>query len=120
MSIEEFINEIDGVLIDSTLISEVEKPYEIKLPDYIGKILSFDKNGISFGDNKRLLSLSEVINAVEDLHVDFIQMRKIPLFDTGDNDFIVYSFEDGVWELFNIVDKCVFHQSSNLEELLLM
>lgn len=45
-------------------------------------------------------------------------MGTIPLFDTGDNDFIIYSFEDSTWNMFNIVDRCEFYQSSDLSHLL--
>ena len=120
MGVEEFINSIENIPINSELILGIEKVYEVKLPEYIGKILSFDANGYFFGDNKRLLSVKEIIDAYEDLHVDFKSMGTIPLFDTGDNDFVLYSFEDNSWKMFNIVDRCEFYQSSDLITLLLM
>ncbi len=120
MNIEEFIDEIDTISIKPEVTSEIEATYGMELPNLIKKILSFDSNGYFFGDNKRLLSFVEINTADEDLHVEFISMKIIPLFDTGDNDFIVYSSEDEKWELFNIIDKCAFYKSPELKELLLM
>ena len=120
MSIEEFINGIDDISVNSELVAEIEGIYEISLSDYLGKILSFNAEGYFFGNNKRLLSINEIKTAEEDLHVCFKLLKMLPLFDTGDNDFVVYSFEDNTWKLFNIIDKCDFYQSADLKSLLLI
>ncbi|MCR5049280.1 MAG: hypothetical protein K6A37_10040 [Saccharofermentans sp.] len=120
MGVEEFISSIEKITINSELSSKVEEEYHAELSEYVRKILSFDANGYFFGDNKRILSINEILTADDELHVNFKQLKLVPIFDTGDNDFIVYSYEDDIWKLFNIVDRIEFHQSPNLSELLLI
>ncbi len=120
MNADNFINIIDSISINPEATASIEATYGVDLPDSIKRILSFDLDGHFFGNNKRLLSLDEIITADEELHVGFKSMKIIPLFDTGDNDFIVYSCEENTWVLYNIVDKCAFYQSTELKELLQM
>lgn len=45
-------------------------------------------------DGLRVLSASEIIQAEEDLHVNFIEKQFLPVADCGDNNFVVYHFAD--------------------------
>ena len=71
-----------------------------------------------FIDGTRLLTYNEILGAEEDLGVNFIQLHLLPLFDCGENDFIVYNISKNRWSLFNIIDECVFKETKTLEELL--
>ena len=120
MGIQDYLDSIENVNVDSELISSIEREYDAELTEYVKKIISFDANGYFFGECKRLLSANEILTADEELHVNFKELKMIPIFDIGDNDFILYSFEDDMWKLFNIVDRCEFDQNSDLSELLLI
>jgi len=63
------------------------------------------------------LSHNEILNASEEFNVDFIGLQLVPVFDTGDNDYIVFDIKNGNWCKFNIVDSIQFKQKSLLNEL---
>ncbi len=75
--------------------------------------------GIFFdGTFCRKLSTSEILNAKEMLHVDFPAAGILPVFDCGDNDFIVYRLTDKKWVKFNIVDETSFSESEDWKKLI--
>ena len=53
------------------------------------------KNQNKIYENARLLSLEEILNAPEELSVDFVSHGLLPVFDVFDNDFICYQTKDG-------------------------
>lgn len=72
-----------------------------------------------FLDNSyRLLSYDEILNAEEELQVEFGKQGILPLIDRGENDFISYGTKDGTWFVFNIVDEIKFKEKESLSELL--
>lgn len=75
-----------------------------------------------YKDNKnaRLLLAQEIIDASEDMQVDFESFSLIPVFDIFDNDFICFQIKNGKWCVFNIVDEISFKTDKTLEELLLL
>lgn len=117
MNKQEYLQTLDNIEIDINMVSTVEKIYEGQISDIAKRIISNSKSTI-FIDETRLLSYNEILDAEEDLGVNFIQKQLLPLFDCGDNDFIVYHISNGKWSLFNIIDECVFKNASSFEELL--
>ena len=105
------------IKLNAKRISVVEETYEGKFADIVNKIISTCDKTL-FIDSTRLLTYNEILNAEEDLGVNFIQLQLLPLFDCGDNDFIVYHISKKCWSLFNIIDECVFKETNTLEELL--
>ena len=69
-------------------------------------------------DIKGVGKKNEIINASEDLKVDFVTNKMIPLVDCGENDFIVYHFDTKKWSMYNIIDNCAFMERESLEGLL--
>lgn len=118
MTKKEYLEKVLRAVIDDAKVSKVQKIYGCKLPDIIQKIVSNSDEATFFDDDTRILSLDEIVDAEKDLHVDFISKKIIPLADCGDNDFIVYHFEDDVWSKFNIVDETIFKKRNDLSELL--
>lgn len=116
MTGKEFILQLINESADKDVIKEIEAKYGMKLPMIVQKIVSYSHESIFFENGGRTLSTNEVLEASEDLHVDFSALKILPLFDTGDNDFIVYCIESDSWAKFNIIDECFFKQKKSLEE----
>ena len=62
--------------------------------------------------------ITEIINATADLEVDFVAHALLPIFDIGDNDFVVFDFSENCWCLFNIVDEIKFRKTKDLINVL--
>lgn len=118
MTKNEYLIEITNCNIDEAKVTTMERKYHNELPDIVKKIISFSNETIIFDDEWRSLSFIEIYNAKEDLHVDFITEKIIPLIDCGENDFIIYNFKKNNWSKFNIIDDCFFKQKITLEELI--
>lgn len=116
MTGKEFILQLKNESAHKDIVKEIEVKYGIKLPMNVQKIVSCSRESIFFENGWRTLSAKEVLEASEDLHVDFGTLKVLPLFDTGDNDFIVYCFTSDSWAKFNIIDECFFKQKKLLEE----
>lgn len=119
MTKKEYIESLAGMEIDDVKAKKIEKIYGATLPDSVKKIISSVDNTIFFDDDYRMLSLSEIEDAEKDLHVEFRKKSIIPLVDCGENDFIVYHFNDKFWSKFNIIDETVFKKRNTIEELLM-
>ncbi|MBT9146549.1 MAG: hypothetical protein DDT32_00283 [Syntrophomonadaceae bacterium] len=118
MKILEFISTLDQRLITTQSAEKIEQIYGIKLKDGIKQVLSKNPEGIFFEkeDVLCLLSCEEIVNASQDMNVDFIKLKLIPVIDTGDNDYIVYDIEKSSWCKFNIVNGVKFKQRETFKE----
>lgn len=116
MTKKEFLTYIQTQKIESKYVSAVEKRYATSFPNLIKRIISCANESLFFDDEWRVLSVEEIIDAPEDLHVDFIALNILPLIDTDNNDFIVYHSMDACWSKFNIVDECFFQYCKHFEE----
>lgn len=119
MTKKEYLKSLDKVKIDGKKVKKIEKLYTKDLPEIIQKIISCADETVFFDDDTRMLSFDEIVDAREDLHVDFTDKGIIPLADFGENDFLVYHFEDGIWSMFNIEDELAFKKKNKLEDLML-
>lgn len=120
MSINDFIIAIDSVKINPNVDNILYNIYSIQLPEIIKKIFSVSQESIFFSglDFCRLLSLEEVQNAEKQLHINFIEKKIIPIFDTGDNNFIVFNIKDSSWAKFNIVDEILYFSNRTFKDIL--
>ena len=118
MTKAEFIKSINEASIDNSKEKKIEDLYADNLPEVIKRIISCNDSSIFLDDEIRILSFTEIIDAEKDLHVDFHSIGVIPMVDCGDNDFIVYDYNNSTWAKFNIVDKTIFKKRATLEELL--
>ena len=91
-------------------VDKVEVLYKDKFPQFIRKMISYMDDVVFLDNSYRVLSYDEVINAENDLHVNFIEKGILPLIDCGENDFISYGTKDGLWFKFNIVDVVNFQE----------
>ncbi len=120
MYINQFLENLANVKINSAQQQILEKAYQVQFEEIILKIVALSKDGIFFEDDNfcRLLSLVEILHASEFLHVDFCNHKMLPLFDKGENDFIVYNYDTKKWCFFNIVDQSTWGVKNSLEEIM--
>ena len=112
------INSIMDTPINTDKVAKVQALYEDSFPEFVQRMLSYMEDVVFIDDDLRLLSYREVVNASEELHVDFQTKCILPLIDCGDNDFISYGTDDGTWFLYNIVENVKFKERESLGELL--
>ncbi len=118
MTKKEYFNIISNIETDKSKIERIETLYNRKLPDQLQKIISNSSETVFLDDNTRILSFDEIADAETDLHISFSKKGMIPVADCGENDFIVYHFDDADWSKFNIVDESIFKRKASLDELL--
>jgi bacterioferritin (cytochrome b1) len=118
MYIKEFIRQLQEIPINEKVVASIEEKYGCHLSVEAKKIVSFSQDGYFFDDDDlyRILALDEIINAKEELHVDFIQQELLPVIDTGDNNFIVFDFGKNRWCKFNIVDETRYREAINIAD----
>lgn len=116
MTKKEFLLTLENQSIEKDLVEKIEYQYGFGLPIVAQKIISASKTSIFFDDDWRTLSFQEIIDASNDLHVNFEDQKLIPLIDTGENDFIVYCAENNTWSKFNIVEECHFKSKKSFLE----
>ena len=113
----DYIKELDKFKIDLKKVEIVEKKYTASLSEVVKKIISNSEESVFFDDDYRILSFDEIVDAENDLHVDFAEKGIIPIADCGENDFIVCHFNDDFWSKFNIIDETVFKKKNTFEEV---
>ncbi|MCD7855345.1 MAG: hypothetical protein LUG66_06995 [Clostridiales bacterium] len=119
MTKKEYLKEIGKCKISTERVRKLEDIYEYKICETIKQIISYSDKSVFFDDGSRILSFSEIAEAENDLHVDFIKLKIIPVVDCGENDFIVYHFDSNSWSLFNIIDECTFKERASIDKLLI-
>jgi len=119
MNIAELLSGLKKGNVVNTSFTSIETKYGVIFPIEIRKIISFCQEGIFLEGSPfcRLLSNDEILNADEYLHVDFASLGIIPIFDTGDNDFVVFDYKNNKWMKFNIVDESKWGKKDTIEEL---
>jgi hypothetical protein len=65
----------------------------------------------------RLLSPGEILSAKKELQVDFLRIKKIPVIDCKENNFICWDLEGQEYQFFNIVDQMSFGHAVDLAAL---
>lgn len=114
----EFIDNLMSQKVDSVKVKQIQGKYGAVFPKIIQQIISYATESVFFDDGTRILSFAEIEDADKDLHVDFVKRKLLPLADYGDNDFIVYHCNNDTYSMFNIIDECIFQNSSTLGDLL--
>ena len=118
MTKKEYIDQLNSTNIDQNKVNKLEALFGLKLPERVKKMMSVNDSAEFFDDGTRMLSYQEVVDAEQDLHVDFKALGIIPVAECGENDFIVFNAKDNIWSKFNIVDEIEFKKKKAFEELL--
>ena len=95
--------------------------YGVDMPEEIQQIYSLTNGGfIRSGKNEswRIYSPRDILDAPEELNVDFIKIRKIPFIDCMDNNHICYDVSGKKYQMFNVVDEIVFDEMAMLIDFL--
>ena len=116
MNLKDTISTLSNVQIDDVFVAQLDKMYGVSLPDEVRKIVSISTETVFYDDFSLLRGLShaEILSASSDMSVDFIGKHLLPLFDVGDNDYIVFATAEKTWYRFNIVDEVEFDKAENL------
>lgn len=118
MNKKEYLERVQKCEIDVKKVEEIQKIYETEFLDNFKRIISMSEETIFLNEDRRVLSFAEIVDAETDLHIAFKDKGIIPIVDCGENDFIVYHFNDDFWSIFNIIDESVFKKKDVLSELL--
>ena len=118
MDKEQFLQAVSDQKPDTEKVWNIQKIYGCTPTEEIEKLISICGESVFIGDECRLLAYSEIQNACEELHVDFVGQKLLPLFDCIDNDFIVWHFDTQNWSLYNITDQIAFNMREHLSDLL--
>lgn len=120
MNTTDFFNLLKKAIPATNPTLIIEKKYNTRLNHDLQCLLALCKEATFWDGNRfcKLLSLSEITQASENLHVDFISKKIIPFFDCGENDFIIYLSDEDRWAMFNIIDEVTWKMTRNLSDLL--
>ena len=120
MTKQEFINTLEATEPNDSLIGAIDRKFSTSLPDRIGQIVStLPQGGFLDGDDFcRVMSTTEIVAANETLHTDFVGKQLIPLFDLGDNVFVVFDCATEQFGRFSLNDELVYRWSEQLDDIL--
>ena len=119
MTKQEYLRSTNRFAIDQNKLQTIYAIYAGRFPEALERIISGSNESVFFDDDDmRILSFAEMVDAEQDLHIDFKSKKLMPIADCGDNDFIVYDYANNVWAKFNIVDETIFMKRAELGELL--
>jgi hypothetical protein len=118
MRLRDALARLDKVEIDKEIISEIEALYKITLSTEIKKVISLNKDGVSYDDKSKFdgLSAKAILNAYNDLYVDFVGLQLLPLFDIGDSEYIVFNLKKRRYAIYDISDDDEYSEESDLSK----
>jgi len=104
MKLRDALTGLDNVEIDRAIISDIETLYKTKFPGELQRVISLNKDGVSYDEKSVFngLSSNAILNAYDDLYIDFVGLNLVPLFDIGDNEYIVYNLKKKCYALYDI------------------
>ena len=111
------------VEINDDVVYRVEEAYGVELPKSVKNILSVAPEGLSFisaFDDFRLMSTQEIINAPQTLNVDFNAIKSIPIFDLGNNIYVVYQYMLDRWGKYNATSGMMGDINRSLDSLMVV
>lgn len=102
-------------------VKRIEEIYGNQLPLEVHILLSLAD---AFWDSPkgeaiRVLDVEEVVNASEELHVDFVKKRLVPLMDLFDNNFLVFVIAKNKYSIMNINDESLFEDYESIYNFLI-
>ena len=118
MKLRDALAKLEKVEIDKESISEIEALYKTKFSNELQKVISLNKDGVSYDEKSVFngLSANAILNAYNDLYIDFVSLNLVPLFDIGDNEYIVYNTKKRCYALYDISDDDEYREASDLLE----
>lgn len=119
MKLTDVIRDVNNIEINEMFVNEVENVYSCELPEIIKHILSTPVNSKSYDESPILRKLPNdmILEATKEMKSDFIGNKLLPVFDSGDNDYICYDYANNIWCMFNTSDNSVFNKHENFSGL---
>ena len=116
MKLRDALAKLDKVEVDKAVISKIEALYQTKFSAELEKIISLNKDGVSYDDKAVFngLSANAILNAYNDLYIDFVGLNLVPLFDIGDSEYIVYNLKKRCYALYDISDDDEYREETDL------
>jgi len=116
MRLRDALAGLSNVEIDKESINEIEALYKTKLSTEVKKVISLNKDGVAYDDKSIFngLSTQAIINAYNDLYVDFVGLQLLPLFEIGDSEYIVYNLKRRCYAIYDISDDNEYSEESDL------
>jgi len=118
MKLRDALTELDNVEIDRAMTGKIEALYKTKFSSELQKVISLNKGGVSYDDKSVLngLSAKAILNAYNDLYIDFVDLNLVPLFDIGDDEYIVYDLKKKCYALYDISEDDEHSEESDLSK----
>ena len=118
MRLRDALAKLDKVEIDKESTSEIEALYKTALPTGVKKVISLNRDGVSYDDKSVFngLSANAILNAYNDLYVDFVSLQLLPLFDIGDSEYIVYNLKKRRYAIYDISDDDEYSEETDLSK----
>lgn len=114
----EYLEAVVACEVDSKRVDQVETLYKIKVSELLAKVISYAGQVTFFDEERRALSFEGIMYASEDIGVDFIERKMIPVIDAYDLNYIVYMAEENTWAIYNVADDDIFEEAESLENVL--
>jgi lambda repressor-like predicted transcriptional regulator len=116
MKLRDALAGLNNIKIDKAIISQIETLYNSKFSNELQKVISLNKDGVSYDDKSVFngLSSNAILNAYNDLYIDFVSLNLVPLFNIGDNEYIVYDLKKRCYALYDISDDDEYSEEADL------
>jgi hypothetical protein len=119
MKINDFLVNVFNEKVINDNVKIIEKryfPFKISAEELKYLVSSLHNEPIFFEDANfyRLLALQEILDAENDMNVDFKRIGILPCIDCGDNDFIAYDFSEYCWCKFNISEEFKYSKKQTI------
>jgi hypothetical protein len=116
MKLRDALADLDNVEVDRAIISEIETLYKTKFSKELQKVISLNIDGVSYDDKSVFngLSAKAILNAYNDLYIDFVSLNLVPLFDIGDSEYIVYDLKKKRYALYDISEDDEHSEETDL------
>jgi len=116
MKLRDALVKLDNVEIDKAVTSEIETLYKAKFPIELQKVISLNKDGVSYDEKSVFngLSSNAILKAYDDLYIDFVGLNLVPLFEIGDNEYIVYDLKKKCYALYDISEDDEYSEERDL------
>lgn len=118
MTKKEYLDNVKTSHIDSERIKVIENLYHAVIDGIIANAISYSGTIDFFDEERRALSFDEIKNADSIFGATFVGNRLVPVIDAYDNDFIVYSIDEGKWGKVNLSDMIMFKKRDTLDEVI--
>ena len=110
-------NALSGGKVNSSALAKIEAKYGAVANDEAKRVLASVKGSAVFFDDDgfyKLLSLDEIIDASDDMNVDFVAIGIIPIIDAGENDYISFDKNENAFCRFNIAEEFKYAKRNSI------